>query len=226
MNHAWHFVGENRAMQFSGAPVRVGETVGVEGALEMCVHGPHASERLIDALTYAPGPILCLVRLDGDILRTVEWMGDIGTELRQFACLCALDVAHLWDIPEIVREYLETGDESLRAAALAATPAATRAAVAWDAVAWVVAAREAAWAAAAREAAWAAAARVAAQDAARKAFRAATQAAAQAAATRAAAWDAAAWLAAWDTTWAATRDGQNIRLSSMVMARIASEITP
>jgi hypothetical protein len=46
--------------------------------------------------------------------------------LREFARWCALQVIHLWDAPDVVRQYLETGDESLRAAARAATRAAAR----------------------------------------------------------------------------------------------------
>ena len=50
---------------------------------------------------------------------------------------------HLWDAPPVVREYLETGDETKRAAAWAAAGAA-----AWDAAG--AAAWEAAWDAAGR----------------------------------------------------------------------------
>ena len=85
----------------------------------------------------------------------------------------ALAVIHLWDAPDVVRRYLETGDESIRDAARAA-------------------ARDAAWAAAwaaTRDAAWAAA-RAAARDAARAAARAAAGDAAWDAAGDAA-WDAA-----------------------------------
>ena len=48
-------------------------------------------------------------------------------------------MAHLWDCPDIVRQYLETGDESIREAAHAAAWDAARAAAgaslaaAWDA---------------------------------------------------------------------------------------------
>lgn len=38
--------------------------------------------------------------------------------LNLFARKCALSVAHLWEMPDIVRQYLETGDETLRDAAL------------------------------------------------------------------------------------------------------------
>ena len=44
--------------------------------------------------------------------------------LREFARWCALSVIDKWDAPEIVRRYLETGDESIRAAAIAAASAA------------------------------------------------------------------------------------------------------
>ena len=50
-------------------------------------------------------------------------------QIRRFACDCALDVIHLWDAPPIVKKYLETGDEKIRAAARDA---------AWDA-AWAAA---------------------------------------------------------------------------------------
>ena len=83
-------------------------------------------------------------------------------EMRRFARLAALDVAHLWDMPAIVREYLETGDETkcdaARDAARAAAQDAARAAMYAARAAWVAGA---AWAAA-----WAAA--QVAQDAARK----------------------------------------------------------
>jgi hypothetical protein len=57
--------------------------------------------------------------------------------LRKFARHCALSVIHLWDAPKVVRDYLETGDESLRAAAYhaashAASPAASHAAALKD----------------------------------------------------------------------------------------------
>jgi len=77
---------------------------------------------------------------------------------REFACWCALSVIHLWDAPKVVIQYLETQDESIRDAAMAAWDAA------WDA-AWVERAAERA---AARAAIWGAA-QTAAWDAARAA---------------------------------------------------------
>ena len=85
--------------------------------------------------------------------------------MRRFAADQALSVAHLWDMPQIVREYLTTLDESKRnaawdAARSAAWSAARNARNAWDAWdAWDASwsARSAAWNAAwdaARDAAW------------------------------------------------------------------------
>ena len=163
----------------------------------MCESGLHASERIIDALQYAPGSTICCVEIDGEMLtesdkvcarrRKILWRIDGDEILRAFARGCALQVIHLWDAPAVVREYLETGDETKRVAAGAAAWAAAR-----------VAAR-----AAARAAAWAAA-RAAAWDTARGAARAAAV--------------AAAWAAAWGA--------QNDKLTEMVMAVHAKEVEP
>jgi hypothetical protein len=58
---------------------------------------------------------------------------DCSSVLRAFARQCALDLSHLWDAPQIVKDYLNTGDENLRAAASDAAWAAASAA------AWAVA---------------------------------------------------------------------------------------
>jgi hypothetical protein len=94
--------------------------------------------------------------------------------LDEFARWCALSVAHLWDMPDVVRRFLETGDESIRAAArVAARDAAWARDTAMDA-AWVAARVAARDAARARAVAWSAswvAARDAAMDVARDAAR-------------------------------------------------------
>ena len=133
---AWHFVGDTLR---DGRPIPAdGVTLKHKGKLELCASGLHASERLIDALLYAPGPILCRVQMGGTIKkesdklvarqRTILWRVNSTDVLRKFARQCALDVAHLWNMPPVVRQYLETGDERLRAAARAVAWAA-----AWDA---------------------------------------------------------------------------------------------
>jgi hypothetical protein len=195
---AYHFVG---ATLRDGSPVPPdGEWIHHEGKIKLCVSGFHASKDPFDALQYAPAATLCLVECSGEIIegndkivcssRRIIKRVNVTDLLRLFARKQALSVIHLWNAPDIVREYLETGDESKRAAAWAAARDA-----AWDA-AWD-AARDAARAAA-RDAAW-----DAAWDAARDAARAAA---------RAAAWDAArdaAWAAARAAAWAAARNQFN-----------------
>ena len=186
---AYHFVGKTLR---DGRPVPPdGEWLVHDGPLRMCQSGLHASIHPFDALTYAPGVTICKVALAGEIIygedkavasqRMIIARFDATDLLRKFARDCALDVIHLWAAPDVVRKYLETGDEALRAAARAA---------AW-AAAWA-ADRDAAWAAAgdaARAAAWAAAG-AAAWDAAEAAEAARAAWAAAGAAARAA-WAAA-----------------------------------
>ena len=202
---AWHFANKNSTLNYcDGRKIIVGETHTIsteERGLRLCRWGLHGSKRLIDALQYAPGPMLYRVELGGEIIkgddkavateRTYLWGISAEHLLRDFARRCALDVVHLWGAPGVVVKYLKTGDESIRDAALDAARDA-----AWDAA--LDAARDAAWDAA-RDAAWDAA-RDAAWDAA-----------------RAAAWGAA-WGAAWAAAWAAARDRQNRRATAMVMA--------
>ena len=158
---AWHFVGD--ALR-GGAPIPAdGEVLAVRGKIVPCENGLHASVRLIDALSYAPGNTLCRVECSGTMRherdklaaskRRILWRIDAESVLREFARKCALQVAHLWEMPAVVRQFLETGDESIRAAASAAARAAVLAAV-WDAAS--APARAAVWAASS-DAVWAAA---------------------------------------------------------------------
>lgn len=145
--------------------VTVGETITVEGTPVLCQHGLHASARIIDALEYCPeGEVaLCRVELGGEVLhdtdksvaqtRTIIAMLPVektNAILREFARWCALSVVHLWDAPDVVRQYLETGDESLSEAARAAW-AAEAARAAWAAARASRAAEAADWAAAAAQ---------------------------------------------------------------------------
>ena len=158
MIRAYHFVGDNLR---DGRPVPPdGEWLVHDGPVRMCESGLHASRHPLDALTYAPGVIICLVDCDdikaedGDKLvcrrRLIVARFDATDILRAFARQCALDVIHLWDAPQVVRDYL-TGDDSLRDAARDAARAAWAARdAAWDAAS--AASWTAAWAA--RDAAW------------------------------------------------------------------------
>jgi hypothetical protein len=210
MIRAWHFVG--KALR-DGRPVPAdGEWLAHDGPLVLCESGLHFSVHPFDALTYAPGETLCLVECDGDVTqegdkgvcrrRRIVARMDATELLRYFARMQALSVIHLWaDPPDVVLDYLMTGDEVLGAAASDAAMAAASAA------AWA-AARAAAWAAA-NAAAWAAA---------RAAARAAASDAASAAAN-AAAWDAAraaASAAASDAASAAASDAARADFQSLV----------
>ena len=158
-----------------GRTVVVGATHTVKGAIVPCANGLHAAAHVFDALSYAPGSTLYRVRLGGVIRAHGQpvdkyaaskrtYLGRINAEvlLRQFARACALRAVerHWPGVPQVVVDYLRTGDESKRAAASAAARDAASAAArdaardaAW-AAAWA-AARDAA-SAAARDAAWAA----------------------------------------------------------------------
>ena len=206
---AWHLLSEDKRLGYDdGRLVEVGATLECKGDPELCSNGMHGSVRLIDAVYYASGPIVCRVEIEGDVIegedklcgrrRTVLWMLDATRLLHEFACACAEDALALVEQPdersveaiEAKRKWLngEVTDEEL-ASARAASWAASRSAsyaVAYSA-SWA-----ASWAAvrsASRAAAWAA------RDAAM-------------AAARAAARDAA-----WDAAWAK----QNERLTAMVM---------
>src|SRR3990167_5345665 len=162
----------------------------------------HGSIRPLDALQYAPGPIVCRVRLWGDVVqdgdklvarhREVIAMADATRTLHEFAIWCAERALALIPTPNprslnalrVKRAWL---DGKATDAELTVARAAARA-VAWDA-------------------AWAA--RAAARDAARDAARAAAWDAVWDAARDAvwdAARDAAARAAAWDAAWAAQND--------------------
>jgi len=208
MQLAWHFLAADEAgnpVLRDGRPLVVGQWYKHDGPLVMCKSGYHASVRALDALDYAPGPWVSLCEIDGTIeyvddklvatRRRALWCYDATEVLWLFARQCALDVADLWEMPAVVRQYLETGDGSIRVAA-------------WDAA--NVAARAAARAAA-RDAA-----KAVAWDAARCAERDAARAAAQAATSYAARY--AARYAAWYAASVAARDTQNATLESMLFA--------
>lgn len=162
---AWHFLQENRRLQFAPHTiVAPGKTLSAKGKLVMCENGMHASKRIRDALMFAPGPIVCRVELSGEILhdsdkscarnRRVLWMLDATNILHEFACRCATDALALVETPD-----------PRSVAAVAAKRA------------WLRDEIDDAELAAARAAAWAAT-----RDAARAAARGATRAAARAAA--------------------------------------------
>ena len=156
---AYHFTGNTLR---DGRPVpKVNTWLTHEGPVVPCQSGLHASLHPFDALIYAPGKWLHLVKRKGDIQRhnndkvvgrhrKIVKSIDAEGLLRDFARWNALQVIHLWKAPDVVKRYLETGDDSLQDVARDA---------AWDAAGGAAraAARAAAWAAAwdaAGDAAW------------------------------------------------------------------------
>ena len=168
---AWHFLTQDGCLQYgpdTATKVEVGQVLtATERPIELCSYGLHASLKILDALQYAPGPILCRVKLSGELLygadklcathREVLWIADITNLLHEFACwvgeqalLREQEVGRAtdprsWAAIEAKRAWLrgEITDSQLDAARDAAWDAA------WDAT-WAAArdaARDAAWAA-------------------------------------------------------------------------------
>ena len=153
MQRYWHFINQDRNLGYGdNRLVKAGRTYKVDCKPILCDKGLHASKCPLDALGYASSAIICRVELGGTIIhgdeqsvateRKVLWIADATDVLRKFARLCALDVVHLWDAPDVVVQYLKTGDESLRDAVWAAWDAAW---AAWDAARAARAAARAAW---------------------------------------------------------------------------------
>jgi hypothetical protein len=216
---AWHFVHQSRRTaiyvdgrpEYTGPVVEPGLVQRIDGAPVCCERGLHASLRAIDALAYAPGPIVCRVELDGEIahqhdkcaaqVRRVLWCADATRTLHEFACECAESVLHL-----VLHEYSIAAALAIHVKRL-----------------WLDGEADDNDLATARAAAWAAAgdaAGAAAGEAARATAWAAARAAARAAAGDAA-WEAAGE-AARATAWAAARDAaraaQAARLEEMLLA--------
>ena len=160
---AWHFLPENGLTRFNKIKVEPGVEIVHKGKLELCNSGLHASIKLDDALSFAPGPILCRVRCQGRVKRgddklvcsrrTVLWMLDASRVLRLWGCWCIRntklqDGRTVWDLLTDIRirnavevaERFAVGQateqelDAARAAARDAARAAARAA-AW-AAAW------------------------------------------------------------------------------------------
>jgi hypothetical protein len=249
---AWHFLHESRrqAVYFDGDPTYTGHLVEagridtVEPPIVCCERGLHASRSPLDALRYAPGPIICRVELSGEVdeeadklaasCRKVLWVADASRTLREWAIWCserAIEaVSQLADLSDLDLKALEAGRrcnkvhhkhlvgeataEDLKAASSAAHSAAWGAA---ERAAWGVARS------AARSAAWSAAWSAASSAASSAAWSAASSAAWSAASS--VAWSAAssaAWSAAWSAAESAARSAarseQATKLEELLLA--------
>ena len=173
----WHFLRSDRKLRYEDSrEVKAGEPLTVDVEPDLCQRGLHASERLKDALWYAPGWVCCRVVLSGDVVtgndkmvgksRTVLWMIDAKDVILRWALDCAKSVRHLTDDPrvteciELTEKYLngeevskkdlrDSADAAVDAAYATAAYAAQTAARVADADAAYAAAPAASWAAAA-----------------------------------------------------------------------------
>ena len=137
----WHFT--STALR-DGTPLpAINEWHVYEGrSIVRCVYGLHASEHPFDALRYAPGNLLHRVELVDDLLphgdpvdkyvgRRRRIIASIDAEqlLFAFARWCALQVVDNWPAPQVVKDWLETGDPELQSAAWSAAWSAAEMAV-------------------------------------------------------------------------------------------------
>lgn len=110
--------------------IRTGRTHTVKGKIKLCFRGLHASRRVLDALRYAPGPILYEVELSGEIIedttkvvaserKYIKCYGDVSDKLMLFARKQALLNIELIkphcraEDYKLIVNYLRTGDGSV-----------------------------------------------------------------------------------------------------------------
>ena len=137
---AWHFVGETLR---DGSPIPAdGGWLEYDQPLVMCSAGFHCSVHPFDALAFAPGSTLC--RVDSAGVRIINLSKLVSSRRRiagrlnfenhlfDFARKQALKVIGKWDAPEIVKQYLITGNPLIRSAAWSAARSAAESA-AWSA---------------------------------------------------------------------------------------------
>lgn len=123
---AWHWITSDSKLR-DGRQLVIGEHLTMDGEPVLCERGYHGSVLILDALMYAPGSVVCRVEIGGTVAhdndklcgteRVALWSVDAEKVLRRFARWCALCVIHMWNAPQIVREFLVSGDETKRAAA-------------------------------------------------------------------------------------------------------------
>jgi hypothetical protein len=209
----WHFTATETKGR-DGWPLKPTEELPEGTELELCVVGLHACKSAFAALTYAPGPWVSRVRLEGRVLtdadkacatRRVRLAGpvDVTRELRLFSVDCAERVLPIF-------EKTVPGDARPRQAIETARRFAVGQATAEELVAAWAAAGGAAWAAAAAGAA-------AGDDAWAAAWAAGDDVWAAAGAAAGARRDAAA---ARDDVWAAEKRWQDQTLTSRLKAAL------
>jgi hypothetical protein len=203
MNTAYHFVG--KTLRY-GSPIPPnGEWLTFTGEVKICKSGLHASYNPFDALEYAPGSTLCKVEIeeivdshkDKIVCRRRKIIGRVdATEmLYYFARMQALSVVDKWDAPDVVLDYLMTGDKKIKSAAHSAVYSAAAHSAVYSAAGRSAAGRFAAYSAAGYAAAYFADAHAVAYSVA--------DSVAHAAADHSAAYSAAGYAAAYSAAYSA-----------------------
>ena len=172
---ALYFSTEDKKLRYGdNRIIVVGETHRVDCSPKCCNIGLHASKRAIDAVSFAPGSILFLVELSGDIdeqedklaAQSREYLAEFDATdlLREFARKIALiNIEKIKpycneESYNLIIHWLKTGDEATRSAAYSAAKAAANSAANPAANSAARSAAYSAWSAwSAAESAWAAA---------------------------------------------------------------------
>ena len=131
---AYWFAAGDTLPHGDGRKIALGKAHTLRGVITLCEHALHACRDPFDALGHAPGNWLYRVECSGRVVEQFDKLGcshrryvariDATALALQFAREQALSVAHLWDMPDFVRQFLETGDTSLTDAAAKAAIAA------------------------------------------------------------------------------------------------------
>jgi hypothetical protein len=210
---AWYFSENPDHLSFDDKRrIKSGITHTVEDDPELRPYKLRGCTRPWDSLRYALGSYIWRIDLGGIITHDENqvvatecahlWGYDATDVLKKFTRLCTLDVAHLWNAPNIAIRYLRNGDKSLLDSA---RNAAHNAAHKYNTENNTIA----------RTAAWSvvqATAKVTAQVAARTTAIAALQAATEVIALK-----NAIFTPEWTTAWITAEDAQNRRLYRMLM---------
>ena len=126
MKYYWHFCRNDKKLGFGDCrEIHKGRTLKVKVEPILCRQGLHASKKVIDALRYAQGDIICKVTL-GDVVkhdtdkfvateRTVVAWANAEKLLHEFACLCAeralkkrgITDKGCWDAIKAKRDWLQ-----------------------------------------------------------------------------------------------------------------------
>ena len=142
---ALYFSTEEKKLRYGdNRIIVVGETHTVDNKPKCCTIGLHASKRAIDAVSFAPGSILFLVELSGDIdeqedklaAQSREYLAEFDATdlLREFARKIALiNIEKIKpycneESYNLIIHWLKTGDEAVRSAARSAAESAARSA--------------------------------------------------------------------------------------------------